>query len=171
MRICAYITHILIQCNSLIINIFIQKTHYKDYQESNTTLLNHTPHREDRPPRGNMILMNNVIHSNGSAHSPLRAAKLHHRSHTTETPTQSNPFYDNSERGLLTELVFHVKQINEELRQRHITRNAVDYYKSEWRMVALVLDRILLIVFFIITVFTCVIIFINVPHGYAASRG
>ena len=66
--------------------------------------------------------------------------------------------------GILGEMLCHVKQMNEEIHQRHVSADADEQYKSEWRMVALVLDRILLILFFIMTVFTCVVIFVNVPH-------
>ena len=64
---------------------------------------------------------------------------------------------------VLGELLAHVRQLNEEIHQRHIGNDADEHYKSEWRMVALILDRILLILFFIMTVFTCVVIFVNVP--------
>ena len=66
--------------------------------------------------------------------------------------------------ALLSELLTHVRQINEEMHSRASGQDTDDHYKSEWRMVALVLDRILLIIFFIMTLFTCVTIFVNVPH-------
>ena len=66
--------------------------------------------------------------------------------------------------AILCELLSHVKQLNEEIHQRHMTGDTDDHYKSEWRMVALVLDRILLILFFCVTVFTSTVIFINVPR-------
>ena len=62
------------------------------------------------------------------------------------------------------ELLSSVRQMNDRLHMRHSNSDKDEYYKSEWRMVALVLDRLLLIVFFIMTVFICVAIFVNVPH-------
>ena len=70
---------------------------------------------------------------------------------------------DNS--SMLQELLHHVKQLTEELHQRHINSDADTHFKSEWRMVALVLDRLLLIIFFIITVLTSTVIFLNQPNS------
>lgn len=122
----------------------------------NMSLLNHhTVSKEEN--NYNMILMNNVAHN-----SPLRGRTRqspldHHHHHTDVTD-----YTDNG--SVMCELLHHVKQINEELHSRHVNKDVDDHYKSEWRMVALVLDRMLLIIFFIITVFTSVVIFINVPH-------
>ena len=70
---------------------------------------------------------------------------------------------DPDDQSVIGDLLSHVKQLNEEIHNRHTSQEAEEHYKSEWRMVALVLDRMLLIIFFIITILTSVIIFVNVP--------
>ncbi len=75
-----------------------------------------------------------------------------------------NEYSSSDSAGVLGEMLCHVKQMNEEIHTRHVASDADEQYKSEWRMVALVLDRILLILFFTMTVFTCVVIFVNVPY-------
>ena len=68
--------------------------------------------------------------------------------------------------SLLPELLHHVRIIADELRNKHVMDETEEQCKSEWRTVALVIDRLLLITFFIVTVFTCSVIFINVPSGH-----
>ena len=117
------------------------------------SLLNQTVIKEEN--NYNMILLNNVGHSDRPA--PMR------RSRRPLDPTREPVDYtDNG--SVICELLHYVKQINEEMHSRHINHDVDDHYKSEWRMVALVLDRVLLILFFIITVFTSLVIFINVPY-------
>ena len=111
-------------------------------------------HRAKLDERNCNILLNNV-HERRSVQRRVRG---HFSNHVSDT-------FDQSDSGsVLLELLGHVKQLNEELHQRHASDDTEEHYKSEWRMVALVLDRILLILFFIMTVFTCVVIFVNVPH-------
>lgn len=78
----------------------------------------------------------------------------------------SSSFSQPPQNDAVPEILNHVRQLNEELHVRHVNRNMEDHYKGEWRMVALVLDRLLLITFFVMTVFTGVVIFVNVPHYY-----
>ena len=66
--------------------------------------------------------------------------------------------------SIMSELLSNTRSITEEIHSRNIAKDVDDHYKSEWRMVALVLDRILLILFFLMTLFTCIVIFINVPY-------
>ena len=65
--------------------------------------------------------------------------------------------------GVLCELLSQVKQIGSDLHENHRVSEFDTLYKSEWRKVALVLDRLLLITFFVVTCITCGTIFINVP--------
>ena len=72
---------------------------------------------------------------------------------------------DNREGGVVMgDILSHVRMVNEEIHQRHVAQDADEHYKSEWRMVALVLDRILLILFFLMTSIMSIVIFVNVPH-------
>ena len=72
---------------------------------------------------------------------------------------------DNREGGVVMgDILSHVRMVNEEIHQRHVAQDADEHYKSEWRMVALVLDRILLILFFLVTSIMSIVIFVNVPH-------
>ena len=107
------------------------------------------------------ILLNTIVHDRHGhplQHRMRRQPEQNHHAfghHDTSDLSDSNT--------VLGELLAHVRQLNEEIHQRHIGNDADEHYKSEWRMVALILDRILLILFFIMTVFTCVVIFVNVP--------
>lgn len=127
------------------------------------TLLNHhgQPIKDDA--NYNMILLNNIMHSE----SPLRRMSSRGgrapRMMGMDVPEPSEYTDTNS---LLCELVAHVKQINEELHMRHYDKEHDEQYKSEWQLVALVLDRCLLVIFFIMTSFICVIIFVNVPGDH-----
>lgn len=124
------------------------------------SLLNHhTIGKEE--PNYNMILLNSIVQNDRPSPRRVGSQRNHHFS-SLET---SEAFTDSSNsNSILCELLSHVKQINEEMHGRHTTKDADEVYKSEWRMVALVLDRLLLIIFFVMTVFTCVVIFVNVPH-------
>ena len=125
------------------------------------SLLNHHQAFKDEASNSyNMVLMNNITQRESRPSPGLRRAGVPRR--TTLDHTDSGEYSDNG--SVICELLHHVKQINEELHSRNVNRDVDDHYKSEWRMVALVLDRILLIIFFIVTVFTSVVIFINVPH-------
>lgn len=99
------------------------------------------------------LLLNNV-HNDRRMHPRVRRHLLNHVGELDQSDSTS----------VLVELLNHMKQLTEELHHRHVTDDTDAHYKSEWRMVALVLDRILLLIFFIMTVFTCVVIFVNVPH-------
>ena len=108
------------------------------------------------------ILLNTIVHDRHGhplQHRLRRQPEQNHHhafgNHDTSDLSDNNT--------VLGELLAHVRQLNEEIHQRHIGNDADEHYKSEWRMVALILDRILLILFFIMTVFTCVVIFVNVP--------
>ena len=141
------------------------------------------PHLKDsEPPQYNMILLNNLVH-NEQRHSspPTRHVPRRPGRHPNGIDAPLiDPHLEYGVGGggvggggggsggessaLLSELLQHVRQINEEMHSRASSKDTDEHYKSEWRMVALVLDRILLIVFFIMTLFTCVTIFVNVPH-------
>ena len=115
-----------------------------------------------------MILLNNLVH-NERHPSPRHLPRGRHGRHANgldaSAPMDPHLEYGSSDsNGILCELLSHVRQINEEMHARHSGKDTEEHYKSEWRMVALVLDRILLIIFFIMTLFTCVTIFVNVPH-------
>ncbi len=107
------------------------------------------------------ILLNTIVDRRGHPmQHRLRRQNLEHN-HSAFGGHDNTDLTDNN--AVLGELLAHVRQLNEEIHQRHIGSDADEHYKSEWRMVALILDRILLIIFFIMTVFTCVVIFVNVP--------
>ena len=73
---------------------------------------------------------------------------------------------------IMPELLHHVRIISNELQTKHKSDQQEEHYRSEWRTVALVVDRLLLITFFIITVFTTAVIFMNVPsHHKLADYG
>ena len=60
--------------------------------------------------------------------------------------------------GALCELVSQCDRLSTELRRHQRTASDADRRKAEWRSVALVLDRLLLIAFFVVTchfVVTC----------------
>ena len=81
-----------------------------------------------------------------------------------DSPIAEPRDYEGSDTNtLLYELLSHVKQVNEEIHQHLSAMETDDILKSEWRLVALILDRLLLILFFIMTCFTSIVIFINVP--------
>ena len=123
------------------------------------SLLNHhTISKEE--PNYNMILLNSIVHNDRPSPRRVRSQRNHH----VNNIEQAEEYTCTDSNSVLCELLNHVKQINEELHGRHTNQDADEVYKCEWRMVALVLDRLLLIIFFIITVFTCVVIFVNVPH-------
>ena len=108
------------------------------------------------------ILLNTIVHDRHGhplQHRMRRQPEQNH--HHAFGNHDTGDLSDNN--TVLGELLAHVRQLNEEIHQRHIGNDADEHYKSEWRMVALILDRILLILFFIMTVFTCVVIFVNVP--------
>jgi hypothetical protein len=66
--------------------------------------------------------------------------------------------------NILSELTTIIDQINADLRRNYKHANNEELRKSEWRKVALVLDRLLLIAFFVVTCFACTAIFANVPR-------
>ena len=129
------------------------------------SLLNHHTNSKEEP-NYNMILLNSIVHNDRpSPHrvrSHQRTTNHHVNNHHLEQQQVEVDYTDSN--SILCDLLSHVKQINEELHGRHTNQDADEVYKTEWRMVALVLDRLLLIIFFIMTVFTCVVIFVNVPH-------
>jgi hypothetical protein len=63
---------------------------------------------------------------------------------------------------LLRRLLTAVQGIGDELRQRGNASSEATALKTEWREVACVLDRTLLVVFFVITIITSVAIFARV---------
>ena len=65
--------------------------------------------------------------------------------------------------NVMPELLRYVKIICGEMQGKHQQDERQEHFRSEWRTIALVVDRLLLIVFFIVTAFTTAIIFINVP--------
>jgi len=64
--------------------------------------------------------------------------------------------------GALCELVSQCDRLCSELRHHHRSSVDADRRKAEWRSVALVLDRLLLIMFFVVTCAACVFIFSRV---------
>ena len=124
----------------------------------NISLLNHHPVKMEETNCN--ILLNTIVHNDRAHHSPSRVRR------PPPGPLDRDHGHSElySETGaLMFEMLSHVKQMNEEIHQRHVVDDADEHYKSEWRMVALALDRILLILFFLMTLFTCIVIFINVP--------
>ena len=107
------------------------------------------------------ILLNTIVHDRHGHPLQHRMRRQPEQNHHVFGNHDTSDLSDNN--TVLGELLAHVRQLNEEIHQRHIGNDADEHYKSEWRMVALILDRILLILFFIMTVFTCVVIFVNVP--------
>ena len=116
------------------------------------------------------ILLNTIHHQQGGGErAPSSARGQHHQQQQQRLlrrrglePLEDVDLGDAS--SVMCEVLSHVRQLNEEIHNRHTASDSDHHYKSEWRMVALVLDRMLLILFFIITVFTCVVIFVNVPY-------
>ena len=97
--------------------------------------------------------------SAGGGGMPLVNHKQTHDTLDRHYPT------DNQEGSVVMgDMLSHVRMINEEMHQRHVAQDADEHYKSEWRMVALVLDRIFLILFFLMTSIMSIVIFVNVPH-------
>ena len=117
------------------------------------TLLNHQGHPIKDDSNYNMILLNNIMHNDRNSPSRRgvgsRATSRHHMM-GMEVPEPAEYTDSNS---ILCELLAHVKQINEELHIRQVDKESDDHFKSEWR-----------IIFFVMTCFTCIIIFVNVPH-------
>jgi hypothetical protein len=66
--------------------------------------------------------------------------------------------------NILCELASVIGQINSDLSRNNKRAHKEELRKSEWRKVALVLDRLLLITFFVITCLACTAIFANVPR-------
>jgi len=64
--------------------------------------------------------------------------------------------------GALCELVSQCDRMCTELRRHQRSAIDADHRKSEWRSVALVLDRLLFITFFVVTCAACVYIFSSV---------
>ncbi len=139
------------------------------------TLLSHNGLMKDEPSY-NMILFNNSMYNNDSRDPLNRPRRLqngpnYHGPHSTHSNAShlgrgglgGCDLGEGSNNEALYELVSHVKQINEELHQRYVSQDGDDQLKSEWRMIAVVLDRLLLIIFLIMTIFTSIIIFVNVP--------
>ena len=113
------------------------------------------------------ILLNTIVSNSDPVHRPLSRSSQtarHRRPGVSERPDVMDRYNAPPEQNeAMCDMLSHVKMLNEEIHQRHVAKDADDHYKSEWRMVALILDRILLILFFLMTTFTCVVIFINVP--------
>ena len=63
----------------------------------------------------------------------------------------------------LRELLFQVKLLNSNVIKKHDSQELANDYKTEWRLVALTLDRLLLCLFIIMTAFVITITFINIP--------
>ena len=119
------------------------------------SLLNHNQTHAKMEETNCNILLNTIVH-NERAHGQ---ARLRRSALDRHDPT------DYPDGGVVMgDMLSHVRMMNEEIHQRHVAQDADEHYKSEWRMVALILDRILLILFFLMTSFTCIVIFINVPH-------
>ncbi|KAK2147143.1 hypothetical protein LSH36_568g03027 [Paralvinella palmiformis] len=146
------------------------------------TLLNHAGALKEEPAY-NMVLLNNIMPNDRSSprhgfgsHSSSQYNHNHSDVHTMtnsksrrdryEPSSLSEPRdYEGSDTNtLLYELLCHVKQVNEEIHQHLTNQETEEIFKSEWRLVALILDRLLLILFFIMTCFTSIVIFVNVPN-------
>lgn len=134
---------------------------------SEVTLLNHNGLLKEEPTY-NMIMMNSILHNEAQANNARRLG--HHQGSRRPNGninldrTFTEPDYMEQGDSVMQELMSHVKQINEELHQRHTAQEHEEQLKSEWRMVAHVLDRLLLILFFLMTIFTSAVIFVNIPH-------
>ena len=70
--------------------------------------------------------------------------------------------------GALCELVSQCDRTCTELRRHQRSASDADRRKSEWRSVALVLDRLLLITFFVVMCAACFFIFSSVVFTSAA---
>jgi hypothetical protein len=70
---------------------------------------------------------------------------------------------DNETHQLLGELLFHIRKMSTKTQERYATRAFEDCYKAEWRQVAQVFDRVLLITFFLMTSVTTITIFAMAP--------
>ena len=117
---------------------------------ADVTLMNHGIGRADDPGGGCGIMLTTLNHHDHPS--------CHQMSPDVEYGCMSD------KEAIMADVLTNVRQLNEEIHSRHVTQDMDEYYKSEWRMVALVLDRLLLILFFILTVLICVTIFVNVPH-------
>ena len=128
----------------------------------------------------NMIVMKSS--ANGSIHqisprrvhyqtlnrhsSPKRTTGGQHRSdvssHLTGAACHQGLLDTQETNRLLHHLLVTVRQIGEELHQRNRMTSLDQSYKAEWRQVARVIDRTLLIVIFVVTGCTSVAIFARV---------
>jgi len=70
--------------------------------------------------------------------------------------------------GALCELVSQCDRLSTELRRHQRSASDADSRKSEWRSVALVLDRLLFVTFFVVTCAACCFIFSSVVVTPAA---
>ena len=75
----------------------------------------------------------------------------------------SDNLEQNENANVLPEMLRYVKIICNEMQNKHQQDDRQEHFRSEWRTIALVVDRLLLITFFIVTSFTTAIIFMNVP--------
>ena len=79
-------------------------------------------------------------------------------------PVKQNSFNDDHESGgagrALNDILRHLKQFKEFTFKRQEEDNRTHYNKTEWQLIALVLDRLLLLIFTMVTITMCIIIFV-----------
>ena len=98
-----------------------------------------------------MVFMNNV---NDEASSPVWRKRRNKKREISN---------DNETYQLLIEILHHVRKMSTKMQERLAVKALKNCYKIEWRQVAQVCDRVLLITFFLMTTVTTITIFAMAP--------